>query len=472
MSSSSKPYAKASRTGRSESRSSLMRDISGCLTCQVRQKKCSGVEVGQSSCSDCLRLNIQCLGASHSRPAWLRDSEALKETKRRIKSHLTQFPVPRGRAPGPERPYLDFVDLIEKYSPRSSIPEEYDRSAGLEQLQQMLPELPSPTNYSSEYFSVQSSYSLTRWPSPEPSYSPTPPLPAYPYGLFSPPDPYNFLGGSMDQSGMMNQGFFYNQQGAIYHENAHLPQNDLFSYVPHESPFLIDPIYQHPQYTSEISRGSFQLWPRPDLEIIKIYYTVYRGLSHGSSSRKALPTELVLYICRLAGFERWHTKKAPEGRKGVYKCGPRSQSLVWFQTEPFTRKMLGRIKSVQLVTISNSGGFMDGPNTAWFELQVAQPIDKDTPLARVKCRPSGDEMSWSSHRNADQVSSLFVTEHKGAVFGPDHELWNQIEEGDVLQAVAKAPLGFSCYTASDGVLNISTWWEPSLEMLALMSSNA
>ncbi|CAE6401383.1 unnamed protein product [Rhizoctonia solani] len=107
------------QVGRSKADVSLMRDKNGCITCRVRQKKCSGVEAGQTSCTDCLRLNIQCLGVSHNRPGWLRNPEALKETKYRIKHHLTEYPVPRGRGPTPKRPHLDFYDLIEKYSPRT-----------------------------------------------------------------------------------------------------------------------------------------------------------------------------------------------------------------------------------------------------------------------------------------------------------------------------------------------------------------
>ncbi|KAG8690773.1 hypothetical protein FRC11_009206 [Ceratobasidium sp. 423] len=217
MTSSSTPYPKASQAGRSQFKSSLMRGPDACITCRVRQKKCSGVEADQSSCGDCLRLNIQCLGVSHNRPDWLRNPEALKETKYRIKCHLTEFPVPRGRGPSPKRPYLDFLDLIEKYAPRIPTLEEDGRSVEIEQPQQMLPELLSPTtNYSGGYFSVESSYSLTRWPSPEPSYFPMPPSPTYPYtSLFVPAEAYyNYPGGPMGQGGMMNQGYFYDQQGS------------------------------------------------------------------------------------------------------------------------------------------------------------------------------------------------------------------------------------------------------------------
>ncbi|CAE7084672.1 unnamed protein product [Rhizoctonia solani] len=274
------PYAKPTQVGRSRSDVSLMRDKNGCITCRVRQKvgvapiksdtrteggfqKCSGVEPGQASCSDCLRLNIQCLGVSHNRPDWLRNPEALKETKYRIKHHLTEHPVPRGRGPAPKRPHLDFYDLIEKYSPRIPTAEEY---VTLDRLQRMSPESPSQTtNYSSGYLSVQGShYTSPTTPSPSSSYAAMPRTPTSTEGsLFVSTDMCNYPGG------MMNQEIFYNQQAPAY-----VPQNESFDHLvspsssqlsaggspyrlTHASPdslFLTSPIspyYYAPDYLSE-----------------------------------------------------------------------------------------------------------------------------------------------------------------------------------------------------------------------------
>ncbi|CAE6500677.1 unnamed protein product [Rhizoctonia solani] len=202
------PYAKPAQVGRSRSDVSLMRDKNGCITCRVRQKKCSGLEAGQMSCTDCLRLNIQCLGVSHNRPDWLRNPEALKETKYRIKHHLTEHPVPRGRGPAPKRPHLDFYDLIEKYSPRIPTTEEYVQ---LDRLQRMSPESPSQTtNYSSGYLSVQSNhYTSPTTPSPSSSYAAMPRTPTSTEdSLFVSTDMCNYPGG------IMNQEIFYSQQGS------------------------------------------------------------------------------------------------------------------------------------------------------------------------------------------------------------------------------------------------------------------
>ncbi|KAJ1309248.1 hypothetical protein OPQ81_004913 [Rhizoctonia solani] len=218
--------------------------------------------------------------------------------------------------------------------------------------------------------------------------------------------------------------------------------------------------------------------PQPNSERIKAYYTTYKGLSNGSGSRRALPTELVLYICCLAGFEIWSTTRAPEGHKRIRASSAQAQSLVWFQTEPFTRQMLRHTKSVQLVTISRyrgQGKVRRGSSRSWFELQVARPTEQDSSGVGVKRRPDGNEVSWpclihTIGRKKTQVQTQYA-QHKGDVLDSEHEIWNHIEEGDVLQVVMKAQFPGWLNAAADGILRISTWWEPSAEMLDLMEQN-
>ncbi|KAH7343208.1 hypothetical protein B0J17DRAFT_713405 [Rhizoctonia solani] len=211
----------------------------------------------------------------------------------------------------------------------------------------------------------------------------------------------------------------------------------------------------------------------PDPELIEGYYTAYVGLLNGSSSRRAIPPELVLYICRLAEFERWYTKRAPKGHSRVYASGANARSLVWFQTEPFTKSMLTHVKGVQLVTMSHHQGWVGDRNAgswSWFELQLARPTEQG-----VKRRPDGGDMSWCclTHPVDEETAGAQgdFSEHNGSKFDSNHELWDLIEEGDVLQVVMKAQFGGWSNTASDGVLRVSTWWEPSFDMLELMDRN-
>ncbi|ELU45346.1 hypothetical protein AG1IA_00629 [Rhizoctonia solani AG-1 IA] len=232
----------------------------------------------------------------------------------------------------------------------------------------------------------------------------------------------------------------------------------------------------------QLREGALLSHPQLNPDVIKSYYTAFAGLLNGSSNRQALPLKLVLHICRLAAFERWLTIRAPEGRK-VQTWGSEVKSVVWFQSRPFTSQMLRGTKSVQLVTMSRHQGWVGDRNVtkkagswSWFEVRVAQPVDKgDTNRSEVKRHLDGSEMSWRSHAHpVDQETAQQqgnFAEHKGLVFDSDHELWDEVGEGDVLQVVMKVQFRGWANKASDGMLQISTWWEPSAEMLDMMGQS-
>ena len=251
------PRPSQAQLGRSRSDVSLMRDKNGCITCRVRQKKCSGVEPGRSECTDCLRLNIQCLGVQHNRPDWLRNADALKETKHRIKHHLTEYPVPRGRGPAPERPYLNFNDLIQKYSPKIPLPdapitptEDFKNLSIIsERLYRMEPDSPTHTG---KYLTVQHHAYTPGTPSPSSSYAPMPRTPTSTDGsLFISPDihacyPNSMLpqGGYMPQTGSHTSAPAPRQQylpghnaaGTAYHEIPYVPQLEMYDGMMSVSP--------------------------------------------------------------------------------------------------------------------------------------------------------------------------------------------------------------------------------------------
>ncbi|KAJ1309258.1 hypothetical protein OPQ81_004922 [Rhizoctonia solani] len=218
--------------------------------------------------------------------------------------------------------------------------------------------------------------------------------------------------------------------------------------------------------SSSSSVGTYYVPTLPDYElrpeVYEAYYIAYKALSTGSSSRQALPPELVLHICRLAEFERYYIKRTPRDRKEVHASDSQAQSLVWLQTGPFTKQM-GQVDEQEAVSWS------------WFELQVARPVEEPIGHAVVKRRPDGSEMSWrclSYPVGRDGFRSQgYFKEHEGDEFNPDHEIWNQIEEGDVLQVVMKAQFGGWSNAAYEGLLFIGAWWEPSAKMLDLMEKS-
>ncbi|KAJ1309241.1 hypothetical protein OPQ81_004907 [Rhizoctonia solani] len=196
----------------------------------------------------------------------------------------------------------------------------------------------------------------------------------------------------------------------------------------------------------------------PDPTAIRAYYTATMALARGSRTRPGLPFELIIYICRLADFEILQIKRSPEGIREVRAWGPKVESRLWFQTEPFTKQMVSRIKSIQLVTMSHHQGFVDDRQAgswSWFER-----------------RPNGDEVSQLSHTHpveeetAEQQNDF--AEYRGRLFGPGDQMWRDIEEGDVLQVMMKAQFPEWINVACDGVLRVHMWWEPSSEMLELI----
>ncbi|KAH7343209.1 hypothetical protein B0J17DRAFT_641447 [Rhizoctonia solani] len=214
---------------------------------------------------------------------------------------------------------------------------------------------------------------------------------------------------------------------------------------------------------------------RPEPNAIRTYYTVAMALARGSLSRPGLPFELMMHICRLAGFEVLQTRKAPAGIKEVHAWSLKVESRLWFQTEQFTKEMLSHIKSIQLITMSHHQGFVGNRyagSWSWFEIRIARSTEQDPSQFEVKHRPSGEEISQRSHSHpvdeetAEQQGDF--AEHRGFVFGPGNPLWNEIEVGDVLQVMMKAQFSGWKNVASDGILKINRWWEPSPEMLELI----
>jgi len=248
-----------------------MRDKTGCITCRVRQKKCTGIAAGEVNCGDCIRLNIQCLGVHHNRPDWLRNPDALKETKYRIKHHLTEYPVPRGRGPAPVRPFLSFHDLIEAYSPR--ILSSGSTSPSLEPDRLFRIEPDSPVAYtpsqSAGHLSVQTDlYLLPTTPSPSTSYTRTPLTPSSSDGgLFPSPDvPLPCRHPFQTDYDYMNQ-----HASVTFHEAAYIPELQGYVHInPHsrgpyrhqhsESLFLTSPVesqqyqYGHQDYVRPSAR--------------------------------------------------------------------------------------------------------------------------------------------------------------------------------------------------------------------------
>ena len=118
-------------------------------------------------------------------------------------------------------------------------------------------------------------------------------------------------------------------------------------------------------------------------------------------------------------------------------------SKQWFATEPLDVFTIGRIRALQLHTISHDQGNVDAPEregTTWFEISVQKP----SPIiatAWLLCKnPSTkQDCRWLSHVNpSGQRTPQSLS---GIVFYPLHELWSNLRSGYriVVTAVARFP---------------------------------
>jgi len=199
------------------------------------------------------------------------------------------------------------------------------------------------------------------------------------------------------------------------------------------------------------------------LEQLKQWYGLARCLRAGTSSRPALPLELVLAILRLAGC----TSHVPriitsiEDSCEADSYGSEVTRESWFTTQPWTRTMLTNAARMQLVTISRDQGFCDNPsqgNWSWFEIEIMQ-MDKETPTPKTHPE-TGQPLRWTSHHNV--LGNREDSKREGEVFGCEHDIWRHLAEGDSIQVNVCAQFGGWMNIAKEGELRIWNYLEPVL----------
>ncbi|QRV93310.1 patatin-like phospholipase protein [Ceratobasidium sp. AG-Ba] len=129
--------------------------------------------------------------------------------------------------------------------------------------------------------------------------------------------------------------------------------------------------------------------------------------------------------------------------KSLVECRVEADSVdtaykLWFNTPPITQALLDRLDTLQLTTVSyseipeTSDGELDPsftkPDTCWFELVVYRLWDLSRPRTNLKTK---QELVWRSH-DGPLFESYDGTEAKGAIFKRGHEIFKELEEGDVI----------------------------------------
>ncbi|KAG9037418.1 hypothetical protein FRB95_005707 [Tulasnella sp. JGI-2019a] len=254
--------------------------------------------------------------------------------------------------------------------------------------------------------------------------------------------------------------------------------------------------------------------PEPhDITSLRYRYAIARALHRGQGwqpdqpRRPSLPSELVLYIFRLADLPRCDPSKAlylpwlqenctVEGEERTYDnffaWGPEIRSRPWCATPPLSEAYLEQIHKFRLRTLSKDQGVAgdrEEGNNGWFEIGILQRLaanEANVPSpeeaertevnvgsdawglshrvsdwgAEAELNPStGKPLRWRSHSN--EAVGLEFKLHTGNDIGPEHEIWRHLRPGDRLGVWVNAQSsGRLCYGK---YANIEVWkrWHPS-----------
>jgi hypothetical protein len=199
---------------------------------------------------------------------------------------------------------------------------------------------------------------------------------------------------------------------------------------------------------------------------LHVYYAVARALLRGDprTQRPPIPVELVLLIfgsvprkilsteftVRHSGRRSFSARSLPRG------C----EYALWFHSAPVTRRFLSQVVETRLTTDAEGLGsdqwiafdlcqYIESPTG--FAIGILRPLgdgpeQNDTDATKIKLKfhdsstsytpvPIGDgDWSWLSHDNVRFRRSVV----RGKVFGPNHQMWGMLKEGDVICVYALA----------------------------------
>jgi hypothetical protein len=205
------------------------------------------------------------------------------------------------------------------------------------------------------------------------------------------------------------------------------------------------------------SNTSAQYFPT----ITHTYYALGRALLHGDpqARRPPIPLELVLQIFHEIGHKRHNPSlNVYSHRACTIDSDILPTKMLFFHSEPVTRSFLDRVVQMRLDTISKDQGWFSNPQTgrwSWFEIGILRPYrdglpQNDPNIVELNFQASATRsyipvrqsdgidrvLRWISHRN--RIATVFYQAHNGQFFGPEHEIWNNLTEGDVICVYACA----------------------------------
>jgi len=180
------------------------------------------------------------------------------------------------------------------------------------------------------------------------------------------------------------------------------------------------------------------------------YHALARALECGSGTRPGLPVEIVLIITQLSDcvVPSKSLSISTNLEFLVQSSGQTEVKQIWLTTEPFTRESLSSIVALRASTVSCNQGWVDNPNAgnySWFDIAVGrfkpQPLQSNLvrdlehlEMLNKRFVPSVDDLDrpiqWRCHYNA--LKGREEKRCEGVLFSRDHEIWDNVKEGDVL----------------------------------------
>ncbi|PVF99505.1 hypothetical protein CPB86DRAFT_796512 [Serendipita vermifera] len=163
-----------------------------------------------------------------------------------------------------------------------------------------------------------------------------------------------------------------------------------------------------------------------------------------------------------------------ESEIAVRSHGPK-RSQLYIHSAPLTREVLQHMRQLQLETIAHDQGWATGSGSwTWFEIVILTPVTGEVVFVddsielpglehyQVKMDPSNPtrRLQWESHRNPRAKGSW--NHIKGPIFTPHHEIWNHLDENDILGVTVVAQYGGWTNTVSDARIQFWDKFDPTL----------
>ncbi|KAG8778530.1 hypothetical protein FRC12_024943 [Ceratobasidium sp. 428] len=208
------------------------------------------------------------------------------------------------------------------------------------------------------------------------------------------------------------------------------------------------------------------------LDIIRNYYRVMFTLIRGSDHRSSLPVELVICICKYAGFTSPVVNKSLSDHMNCPRF-PRKTRIVYSHIGPpplvlHTAIRIGPFSQVDVRAVGEiTVAIQSFKASYWQWKNFFVKIHRDAISSEIE-----NELVWPCF---ESQNSIFGTP---VVFGPvgsnqcriidkSHEIWDFFQSGDQFEIAQMGEPREVPQERFEVVVRVRNWWEPTPAMLSL-----